>query len=174
MRYLGSKMPRARDATSQAAQMQDLRTSSQFLQEEFRSHSDPKKPSSKSIGGGLGETFAKMSQVYRQRVTHLMSDGGEVPRMRESSGGSVKLSPSSNCCGGCATTLDLNYSENEVCSLSILSSNSSSSPSCTTSRGSTTSPRSPTRLPSPSTSSGAGRSRTATGQCMSSDCEFVI
>ena len=74
------------------------------------------KPSSKSIGGRLGETFAKMSQVYRQRVTHLMSDGGEVPRMRESSGGSVKLSPSSNCCGGCATTLDPNYRENEVCS----------------------------------------------------------
>ena len=32
----------------------------------------------------------------------------------------VKLSPSSNCCGGCATTLDPNYRENEVCSLSIL------------------------------------------------------
>ena len=25
----------------------------------------------KSIGGGLGETFASMSQVYRQRVTNL-------------------------------------------------------------------------------------------------------
>jgi len=39
-------------------------------------HSDPKKPSSKTIGGGLGKTFAKMSQVYRQRATHLKSDGG--------------------------------------------------------------------------------------------------
>ena len=86
------------------------------------SHSDPMKPSSKSIGGRLGETFAKISQVYRQRVTNLMSDGGELPRMRESSGGSVKLSPSSNCCGGCATTLDPNYREKKVCSLSILSS----------------------------------------------------
>ena len=129
------------------------------------SHSDPMKSSSKSIGGRLGETFAKMSQVYRQRVTHLMSDGGEVPRMRESSGGSVKLSPSSNCCGGCATTLDPNYRENEVCSLSILSSRDSYSPSSTTSRGSRTSPRSPTRFPTTSTTStGAGRSRT--GQCM--------
>ena len=56
---------------------QGPRTSSQFLQEEFRSHyfvSDEAKL--KSIGGGLGETFAKMSQVYRQRVTHLKSDGG--------------------------------------------------------------------------------------------------
>ena len=129
------------------------------------SHSDPMKPSSKSIGGRLGETFAKMSQVYRQRVTHLMSDGGEMPRMRESSGGSVKLSPSSNCCSGCATMLDLNYSENEVCSLSILSSSDSSLPSFTTSRGSRSTPRSPTRLHTPSTTSlGAGRSRT-TGQC---------
>ena len=125
------------------------------------SHSDPMKPSSKSIGRRLGETFAKMSQVYRQRVTHLMSDGGEVPRMRESSGGSVKLSPSSNCCGGCATTLDPNYKENEVCSLSILSSSSSSSPSSRTSRGSGRSPRSPTSFPTPSTTTaGAGRSRT--------------
>merc|ERR1711894_578226 len=107
-----------------------------------------------------GETFAKMSQVYRQRVTHLMSDGGEVPRMRESSGGSVKLSPSSNCCGGCTTTLDPNYKENEVCSLSIQSSSDSLSPSFNTSRGLSTTPRSPTRLqPTSTTSSGAGRSR---------------
>ena len=53
------------------------RASSQFLQEGFRSHyfiSDEAKL--KSIGGGLGETFAKMSQVYRQRVAHLESDEG--------------------------------------------------------------------------------------------------
>ena len=138
------------------------------------SHSDPMKPSSKTIGRRLEETFAKMSQVYRQRVTNLMSEGGEVPRMRESSGGSVKLSPSSNCCGGCATTLDPNYRENEVCSLSILSSSISSSPSYTTSRGSTRSPRSPTRLLSPSTtSSGAGRLRTK-GNVRQVICVFVI
>ena len=63
---------------------------------------------------GLGETFAKMSKVYRQRATYLMLDGGEVPRMRESNGGSVKLNPSSNSCGGCATTLDPNYREKKV------------------------------------------------------------
>jgi len=47
-------------------------TSSQFLQEGFRSHyfiSDEAKL--KSIGGCLGETFASMFQVYRQRLTHL-------------------------------------------------------------------------------------------------------
>ena len=57
---------------------QDPRTSSQFLQEglRLRSHSAPKKPSSKSIGGSLGETFTIMSQVYRHRVTHLKSDEG--------------------------------------------------------------------------------------------------
>ena len=129
------------------------------------SHSDPMKPSSKSIGGRLGETFAKMSQVYRQRVTHLMSDGGEVPRMRESSGGSVKLSPSSNCCGGCATTLDPNYRENEVCSLSILSSSGSSSPSSMTSRGSTTSPGSPPTFSTTSTTS-SGTRRSSTNRAM--------
>jgi len=55
---------------------QDPRTSSQFLQEglRLRSHSAPKKPSSEPIGGGLGETFAYLSKVYRQRVTHLEAD----------------------------------------------------------------------------------------------------
>ena len=63
-------MPRSSD--------QGPRTSSQFLQEELRlrSHSASKKPSSKSIGGSLGETFTIMSQVYRHRVTHLKSDEG--------------------------------------------------------------------------------------------------
>ena len=91
MGYLGTRAKRAKIPRSRSQDVQSVPAGGVI------SHSDPMKPSSKSIGGRLGETFAKMSQVYRQRVTNLMSDGGELPRMRESSGGSVKLSPSSNC-----------------------------------------------------------------------------
>ena len=99
-----AKIPRSRSQDVQSVPAGGVQ-SQYFISEEAKL---------KSIGGGLGETFAKMPQVCRQRVTHLMSDGGEMPRMRESSGGSVKLSPSSNCCGGCATTLDPNYREKKV------------------------------------------------------------
>ena len=85
---------------------QDPRTFSQFLQEELRlrSHSAPKKPSSESIGGGLGETFAKMSQVYRQRVTHLESDEGSGAKDEKEQRRECKAELPALTCGGCAPT----------------------------------------------------------------------
>ena len=135
--------------------------------------SSPKMLTSTSISRDLDTTFANMFQVHRQRVTHLQSDEGSVPRMRRSSGGSVKLSSQLQMLRRPRSHVGPNQDRKLVCSYSILSSSDSSSPSSKTSGGSTSTPRSPTSFPPTSTTSTGARS-SRTGQCMSSDRIFVI
>jgi len=71
LRFLGSRAKKSQDAQSQG-----LRTSSQFLQESFPTIPSPKKLRLQPIGSDLEGTFTNVSQVYRQRATHLKSDEG--------------------------------------------------------------------------------------------------
>ena len=156
MRFLGSRAKKSQDAQSQG-----LRTSSQFLQEGFPTIPSPKKLRLQSIGSDLEGTFTNVSQVYRQRATHLKSDEGSGAKDEKEQRRECKAELPALSCGGCAPTLGPNYTEEKVCSYSILPPIGSSSPSSRTSRGSRSSPRSPTRFPTPSTtSSGAGSTRT--------------
>ena len=135
---------------------QDPRTSSQFLQEGFRSHLDSKKPSSISIGGGLGKTFAKMSQVYRQRVTHLQSAKGSGSKDEKEQRRKCKAEFPASDVAATALPRLTKLRRKGVCSYSVLSPLDSSSPSSETSGGFPASPRSPS-----STSSTSGTESTS-------------
>ena len=120
-----------------------------------------RKQSSRSIGGSLEETFAIMFQVYRQMVTHLKSDEGSGVKDEKEQRRECKAESSAPIVAAAALPRWAKLHREKVCSYSILSSIDSSSPSSSASKGLSTSPRSPTRLQPPSTSStGAGRSRT--------------
>jgi len=79
VKYRDAKSQESQEQRCEDTQLQGLRTSSQFLQVGLRSHSVQFRRSRAqcpSAGQGLGETFANMLQVYRQRVTHLKTDEG--------------------------------------------------------------------------------------------------
>ena len=123
--------------------------------------SSPRKQSSRSIGGSLEETFAIMFQVYRQMVTHLKSDEGSGDKDEKEQRRECKAESSAPIVAAAALPRWAKLHREKVCSYSILPPIGSSSPSSSTSRGSTRSPRSPTSFPTPSTTTtGAGSSRT--------------
>jgi len=88
-----------------------------------------------------------------------------VPRMRRSSGGTVKLSIQLRLLRRLRSSCDCTKLRKTVYSFSILSPIDSSSPSSTSPRGSRSPPRSPTLTPSPSTTSTGTRTR----QCFETD-----
>ena len=145
----------------QGAQSQGLRTSSQFLQGSFPTIPSPKKLRLQSIGSDLEATFTNVFQVYRQRATHLESDERIGAKDEKEQRRECKAEFPALTVAATALPRLTRLHRKWVCSYSILSSIDSSSPSSSTSRGSTTTPRSPTRLQPPSTTStGAGSSRT--------------
>ncbi len=163
VKYRDAKSQESQEQRCEDTQLQGLRTSSQFLQV----GSDPTQFISEEAefkvhrrGGSLGETFAIMSQVYRQRVIHLETDEGSGAKDEKEQRRECKAEMPAPIVAAAALPRWAELHREKVCSYSILSPIDSYSPSSRTSRGSRP-PRSPTCFPTTSTtSSGAGSSRT--------------
>ena len=164
VKYRDAKSQESQEQRCEDTQLQGLRTSSQFLQvgsDPTQFISDEAEFKVHRRGGSLGETFAIVSQVYRQRVTYLKSDEGSGDKDEKEQQRECKAESSAPIVAAAALPRWAKLHREKVCSYSILPPIGSSSPSSSTSRGSTRSPRSPTSFPTPSTtSSGAGSSRT--------------